>query len=151
MKTILIAVLLVVATPILVLCQTNQNDKTAKELMQLERDWVTATLKRDKVWLERFFADEFISTHPTSGTIKNKAREIADTIDPTQTPESSTLDNMKVIVAGKTAIVTGAAFEVGGAQHLTDRKRGYLFTDTFIRRSGRWQLLASHSSRLPDK
>jgi ketosteroid isomerase-like protein len=151
MKIILIAVLLVVATPILVLCQTNQNDKTANELMQLERDWVTATMKRDKVWLERFFADEFISTHPTSGTIKNKVREIADTIDPTQTPESSTLDNMKVIVAGKTAIVTGAAFEVGGAQHLTDRKRGYLFTDTFIRRSGRWQLLASHSSRLPDK
>jgi ketosteroid isomerase-like protein len=119
--------------------------------MQLERDWVTATLKRDKVWLERFFADEFISTHPTSGTIKNKAREIADTIDSAQTPESSTLDNMKVIIAGKTAIVTGAAFEVGGAQHLTDRKRGYLFTDTFIRRSGRWQLLASHSSRIPDK
>jgi ketosteroid isomerase-like protein len=151
MKIILIAVLLMVATPISVLCQTNQNDKTAKDLMQFERDWVTATLKRDKVWLERFFADEFISTHPTSGTIKNKAREIADTVDPTQTPESSTLDNMKVIIAGKTAIVTGAAYEVGGAQHLTDRKRGYLFTDTFIRRSGRWQLLASHSSRLPDK
>ncbi len=72
MKIILIAVLLVVATPILVLCQTNQNDKTAKELMQLEREWVTATLKRDKFWLERFFADEFISTHPTSGTIKWK-------------------------------------------------------------------------------
>jgi ketosteroid isomerase-like protein len=151
MKIILIAVLLMVATPILVLCQTNQNDKAAKELMQFERDWVTATLKRDKVWLERFFADEFISTHPTSGTIKNKAREIADTVDPTQTPESSTLDNMKVIIAGKTAIVTGAAYEVGGAQHLNDRKRGYLFTDTFIRRGGRWQLLASHSSRLPDK
>ncbi len=117
--------------------------------MQLERDWVTATLKRDKVWLERFFADEFISTHPTSGTIKNKAREIADTVDPAQTPESSTLGEMKAIVAGKTAIVTGAAYEIGGAQHLTDRKRGYLFTDTFIRRGGRWQLLASHSSRLP--
>ena len=151
MKTILIAVLLVVATPILVLCQTNQNDKTAKELMQLERDWVTASLKRDKAWLERFFADEFISTHPTSGTIKNKVREIADTIDETQTPDSMTLGEMKVIVAGKTAIVTGKAFETGGVHKLADRNRGYLFTDTFIKRGGRWQLLASHSSRLPEK
>ena len=151
MKTIVIAVLLLFAMPILVSSQTKQNDKIAQELMQLERDWVTATLKRDKAWLERFFADEFISTHPTSGTIKNKTREIADTVDPAQTPDSSTLGEMKVIVAGKTAIVTSAAYEVGGAQHLADRKRGYLFTDTFIRRGGRWQLLASHSSRLPEK
>lgn len=117
--------------------------------MQLERDWVTASLQRDKTWLERFFADEFISTHPTSGTMKNKAREIADTVDPTQTPDSMTLGEMKVRVVGNTAIVTGTAFESGGVQHLADRNRGYLFTDTFIRRGGRWQLLASHSSRLP--
>ncbi len=101
MRIILIAVLLLVAMPTLVLSQTNQNDKTVKELMQLERDWVTASLKRDKIWLERFFADELISTHPTSGTIKNKAREIADTVDAAQTPESSTLGDMKVIMPEK--------------------------------------------------
>lgn len=150
MKIVLIGVLLLIASPILVFGQTNRNDKTANELMQLERDWVTATLKRDKAWLERFFADDFISTHPTSGTIKNKAQEIADTIDDAQTPDSMTLGEMKVIVAGKTAVVTGTAFETGGVHKLEDRNRGYLFTDTFVKRGGRWQLLASHSSRLPE-
>lgn len=151
MKNFLFAVLLIVAAaPPLVLCQSTRSDKAAEELMRLERDWVTASLKRDKAWLERFFADEFISTHPTSGTIKNKAREIADTIDDAQTPDSMTLGEMKVIVAGKTAVVTGTAFETGGVHKLEDRNRGYLFTDTFIRRGGRWQLLASHSSRIPE-
>jgi len=151
MKIFLFAVLLIVVAPTLVLCQSKQSDKAAKELMQIERDWVTASLRRDKAWLERFFADEFVSTHPTSGTIKNKVREIADTIDETQTPDSMTLGEMKVIVAGKTAIVNGKAFETGGVHKLADRNRGYLFTDTFIKRGGRWQLLASHSSRLPEK
>ena len=69
MKIFLFAVLLIVVAPTLVLCQSKQSDKAAKELMQIERDWVTASLRRDKAWLERFFTDEFVSTHPTSGTI----------------------------------------------------------------------------------
>lgn len=131
--------------------KNSKSDRVSQQLMQLERDWNTAAIKQDKSWLERFFADELITTHPTSGTIKNKKREIEDTIDPSQKPDSVSLGEMKVIIAGQTAVVTGSAYEEGGAQHLHDRKRGYLFTDTFIWRSGRWQLLASHSSRLPNQ
>ncbi|HVE57517.1 MAG TPA: nuclear transport factor 2 family protein [Pyrinomonadaceae bacterium] len=127
MKIFILAVLLIVGAPMIVLCQKKQSDKMVNELMHLERDWVAASLKRDRTWLKSFFADEFVSTHPTSWTIKNTAREIADTKEEEQTPDSSTLGDMKVIVAGKTAIITGTAFEVGGVHKLTDRNRGLSF------------------------
>jgi len=153
MKTQFFGLCLLVTLPLSVWCQkrSTSNYGVTQQLMQLERDWNTATMKQDKVWLDHFFADELITTPPTSGTIKNKKQEIADTIDPSQKPDSVSLGEMKVILAGQTAVVTGSAYEEGGAQHLHDRKRGYLFTDTFIWRSGRWQLLASHSSRLPQQ
>lgn len=153
MKRFLIAVMLMAVASVLAYDQTgrkqsSQNEKVAQELMQLERYWVTASVKRDKAWLERFFADEFISTHPTSGTIKNKAKEIADTIDPSTAVESMNLGEMQVRVMGDVAVVTGSSSEAGGGGHLTDRNRSYLFTDTFLRRNGRWQIIASHSSRI---
>lgn len=125
-----------------------QDEAVAQELMQLERGWVTASIKRDKVWLEQFLADEFVSTHPTSGTVKDKTREIADTIDPKMAVASMTLGEMRVRVIGEVAIVTGSSAETGGGGHLTDTDRSYLFTDTFLKRNGKWQLIASHSSRM---
>jgi creatinine amidohydrolase len=149
MKLFLIVSLLFITVPAFVSGQKGPDVRIAEELMQLERDWITASLKRDRRWLEQFFADELTVTHPGIGRVTDKAQEIADSINPANTPDSMTLGEMKVRLAGNTAVVTGTAFETGGGGHLTDRNRGYLFTDTFIFRDGRWQLLASHSSRLP--
>ena len=130
-----------------------EGDTQVEELLKkAEADWITASLRRDKVWLEGFLADEVTVTHPTSGKVKHKAEEIADTIDPTMAAESMTLGEMKVRVFGQPpllGVVTGMSSETGGGAHLTDRDRSYLFTDTFLKRDGRWQLIASHSSRLP--
>ena len=119
-------------------------------LKQAEADWVKASVRRDKAWLEGFLADEVTVTHPTSGKVKNKAQEIADTLDTQMAVDSMTLGEMKVQVFGKPpflGVVTGVSSETGGGGHLTDRDRSYLFTDTFLKRDGRWQLVASHSSR----
>ncbi len=123
------------------------DEQATQELIQLERGWVAASVKRDRPWLERFFADEVVTTHPTSGTVKDKAREIADTVDPKMATDSIELGEMHARVIGDVAVVTGTSSETGGGGHLIDRHRVYLFTDTFLRRDGRWQLIASHSSR----
>ena len=125
-----------------------RKENATEELKQLERDWVKASVQRDREWLQQFLADEFISTHPTSGILKDKTREIAETVDPKMAVESMKLGDMNVRLLGDVAIVTGRSSEIGGGNHLKDTDRSYLFTDTFIRRDGRWQLLASHSSRI---
>ncbi|MGN6532959.1 MAG: hypothetical protein ACTHK0_14555 [Ginsengibacter sp.] len=55
-----------------------------------------------------------VVTHSTSGTVKNKFYEIADSIDPSQKPDSVSLSGMKVTIVGNTGIVTGIGFELGG-------------------------------------
>ncbi len=110
MKT-LIAFFSLFVISLSVMCQNRpgNKNKASQQLMQLERDSNTATMQQDKAWLESFFADELITTHPTSGTLKNKKREIADTIDPLQKPDSVSLGEMKVLVAERTAVITGSA------------------------------------------
>jgi Domain of unknown function (DUF4440) len=124
-----------------------------RELIDLEHGWIKASLARDRAWLESFIADEATVTHPTSGTVKNKVREIADTVDPTQAAEEMALSQVSVVVFGSpptVGIVTGRSSETGGGGHLTDRYRAYQFTDTFMKRGGKWQLIASHSSRVAE-
>ena len=125
--------------------------ETQEVLKQAEADWVKASVRRDKAWLEAFLADEVTVTHPTSGKVKTKAQEIADTIDAEMAVDSMTLGEIKVQVFGKPpflGVVTGVSSEAGGGGHLTDRDRSYQFTDTFLKRDGRWTAVASHSSRL---
>ena len=132
---------------------TDEIAAAKKELIQLEHDWTKASMTRDRAWLESFIADEATLTHPTSGTIKNKAREVADTVAAGQAVEEMTLSHASATVFGSpptVGVVTGRSSESGGGGHLTDRHRVYLFTDTFLKRGGRWQLVASHSSRVAE-
>jgi hypothetical protein len=54
---------------------------------------------------------------------------------------------MKVFVYGKTAVVTGRTTTVsrGKDREITNKSR---FTDVFVRRGGRWQIVAGHASRI---
>ena len=129
------------------------NSAAEEELVRLEHEWLRASLVRDRDWLESFIANEATITHPTSGTVKDKRREIADTVDPSQVPEQMTLLQASAVLFGEppsVGIVTGRSSETGGGGHLTDRHRVYQFTDTFMKRGRNWQLIASHASRLPE-
>jgi ketosteroid isomerase-like protein len=58
--------------------------------------------------------------------------------------ESSTIDELSVRSFGDAAVVTGRTIATtGGASPETVRLR---FTDVFIRRAGRWQVVASHAT-----
>jgi ketosteroid isomerase-like protein len=61
--------------------------------------------------------------------------------------ESMVVDDVTVILMGDTAIVRGRTQATGvvGGQRGSARLR---FTDTFIKRSGQWQAVASHVTTL---
>jgi len=58
-----------------------------------------------------------------------------------------TQDDYKVHVTGDTAIVTGRIImkAMRDGKDVSGQER---FTDTFVRRGGQWQAVASHSSRV---
>ena len=125
-----------------------KQSKVEAELMQIERDIGEANIKRDKAFFERIEADEFIYTD-SGGGITTKAEDVASLDKPPGEFKlvSYIVDEMKVYVYGKTAVVFGLTTTVsrGKDREITNKSR---FTDTFVKRDGRWQLVAGHSSRI---
>src|SRR5258706_6408584 len=73
-------------------------------LIQLERDWDAAFLRKDLKFIESVLADEFISTYD-DGSRGDKAKELALIGEFNQQIESSTVDEFTVKRYGYTAIV----------------------------------------------
>lgn len=115
-------------------------------LIELEHDWDKAFHNRDVAFIERLLADEFIAIY-ADGTRGDKAEELRRAARFDQQIDSSTLDEFTVKIYGDTAIVWMTQHLVGPSQgrrlELTFR-----YTDVFVLRDGRWQCVASHSTRV---
>ena len=127
---------------------SKKDSKIAAKLTQLEKDIGQANIRRDKAFFERIEADEFIFTDAIGG-VTTKAEDIASLDKPAGEIKlvSYEVDGVHVRVYAKTAVVTGRATTVskGKEREITSRTR---FTDVFVRRSGRWQIVVGHSSRI---
>ncbi|MEP6901408.1 MAG: nuclear transport factor 2 family protein [Actinomycetota bacterium] len=125
-----------------------KQSKIEAKLMQVERDIGAANIKRDKAFFERIEADEFIFTD-SGGGITTKTEDVASLDKPPGEFKlvSYIVDEMKVSVYGNAAVVTGRTTTVsrGKDREATNKSR---FTDVFVKRGGRWQLVAGHSSRI---
>ena len=53
---------------------------------------------------------------------------------------------MKVRIYGDAAVVTGIVTRTGAYKGVPFKDRQHLFTDTFVRRDGRWQCVASQGT-----
>ncbi|HEY0460941.1 MAG TPA: nuclear transport factor 2 family protein [Pyrinomonadaceae bacterium] len=144
-------VLIVLCLPFITQAQNRTDAKQSKieaELMQLERDIGEANIRRDRGFFERVEADEFIFTD-SAGGITTKREDVASLDQPAGEFKmvSYTVDEMKVFLYGKTAVVTGRVTTVsrGKDREAAGKTR---FTDVFVRRAGRWQIVAGHSSRI---
>lgn len=116
-----------------------------QELTRIERQ-LTDTYKNGQcdAW-GALLAPEWSMIHTTGATI-TKAEALATCRTPTAPIESATIEVMSVRSYGDTAVVTGrSTFVIGGASPLTVLLR---FTDVFVRRDGRWQVVASQATRI---
>lgn len=113
-------------------------------LMQIERDATAAILKRDAAKLGSFMADDFVFTGP-DGATQTKAQLLADVKSGDLQLDASDISDMKVRVFGDTAVVTYTTADKGKykARDITGR---YRWIDVFVRRSGKWQLVAGQGT-----
>jgi hypothetical protein len=127
-----------------ILAQT-QTESVEQELIKLENDSLQAFLKNDIAFYDRFLADDYMGTDE-HGNVKTKAQEIAEIKAGAHLSTSGMQDNVKVRVYADAAVVTGRNIMKGlfkGKKYSSP----YLWTDTFIKRGGRWQCIASHVSK----
>ena len=151
MKYILSSVLLITTAFFQVEAQKNNPTKQQKieaELMQIERDIGQANIRRDKAYFERIEADEFIFTD-SGGGLTTKAEDVASLDKPVGDVKlvSYEVDDMKVRLYDDTAVVTGRTTTVSRAKDREFMSKSR-FTDVFVKRNGKWQLVAGHSSRI---
>ena len=122
--------------------ETPLSDEQA--LLQLEKDWSSASKRQDTGWMERNYAAGYTWTGP-EGNINDRKTDIADTANVTF--ESMEASDTRVSVSGDTGVVTGVS-TVKGKFKNQDISGTYRFTDTFVRRGGQWMILASQVTRV---
>ena len=120
-------------------------------LVTLENDWSQASIKRDGAKLQQFYADEYVFTD-ADGMTSTKAKEIANLTSGAFRLTAYKFEDVKVRVYGEVAVVTGRNNIKGTWEDIErDISGPYRFTDVFVRRNGRWQCVASQSSRITEK
>jgi ketosteroid isomerase-like protein len=115
-------------------------------LIQLEHDWDAAFHRHDAAFIDRILADEFIVTYD-NGVRADRKLELQLATSLNENIESSTMDEFIVKEFGNTAVVWFTLHLVGpvnGERVQND----YRFTDVFVLRDGRWQCVASQSTRV---
>lgn len=119
--------------------------KEEQALMQIERDWLAAKMKDDRTALDRILAAGFVFN--LDGLIKTKKDSLEAHKSGAAKLVSAELSGMRALVFGEMAVVHGV---VTGKAMLDgkDFSGAYRFTDTFIKRDGRWQALATVGTRV---
>ena len=140
-----ITALLVAATPASGQ-QTRRAQSDQEVLIKLERDWDYAFHHKDVKFIEDVLAPEFVATY-AEGQRADRAKELENAANFNQQIDSSVLDEFVVHVYGDTAVVLFT-------QKLTGPSKGQTLTltfrymDVFVLRDGRWQCVASQSTRV---
>jgi ketosteroid isomerase-like protein len=116
-------------------------------IMQLEKEWAEAGKRRDTAWMEHNYAEEYTWTSPT-GKLNDKKADIAEAKD--LAFDSFDISEVKVRVLGDTAVATGLS-TIKGKLKQQDISGKYRWTDTFVKRDGRWLIFASQSSPVGEK
>jgi len=119
-------------------------DATAQALIALENKWVGALVNSDTATLDSIFADTYVDTDEHSQ--RSDKQGVLSVLKSGELKlESIKLSDMQVHVYGYAAVVTGSAAQAGNfkGQALAPK---IIFTDTFIKRNGKWRAVASHRS-----
>jgi ketosteroid isomerase-like protein len=117
-------------------------------LLRMEREWNEALKARDVAWFERNLADDVTDTSSGNGALHTKGEDSAALKADRTVYESLELSDLKARVEGNAGVVTGVNHLKGHDEQGQTFDVRLSFTDTYIRRNGRWQVWASQHTRV---
>ena len=122
------------------------NNVTSKYLVDAERQWAEAACTHNKI-TEKILADDFQGTSP-EGKRYTKSEEVADTQDLSKTARDCRLIDAKVRFFGDNlAMVYGSESSVQKAKDGIEKPRCLIWTDTWLKRNGMWQIIAAQDTQ----
>jgi len=129
------------------------DDKTAKFMIDMERKWAEGVCTNNGV-ISELLADDFQGTS-TGGERYSKEDELRDEKGP-HSARGCALDDAKVrffsFSSGEdVAIIYGSEHAIGKDKTHPDAKQCQIWTDTWLKRNGKWQIAAAQDNKVDCK
>jgi uncharacterized protein (TIGR02246 family) len=122
-----------------------------QDVRRLERQWLDAYEQRDPVAMKRIVADDFSIVFPDgSGQTKADILSFLERSRASKKPGPRfTTEEVQARAYGDTVILSGRVITHNKLPDGTERREVSRYTDTYVRRKGQWQVVASHLSNAP--
>ena len=117
-------------------------------LLQIEQGWNLALKNKDVSWFEQNLADELTDTSSGNGALHSKVEDIAALKKDKTVYDSLELSSLQVRIEGNAGIVTGVNHLKGKDENGEPFEVKLSFTDTYVKRNGRWLVWASQHTRV---
>ena len=119
----------------------------AVELIRLENAWADGLVKRDSALFDRLLAAKFVYTE--NDKLMRRRDVLHDVVSGSDTVTAAHNEGMEVHQFGAvTAAVTGWLIVEGHSKGVAFTHR-YRFTDTWVKRQSRWQIVAAQDYLAP--
>ena len=112
-----------------------------REVLRVERQYIQANLDGDTAALEEILADEF-TIRTRWGRVTNKPERLSLLEDPYFAFEAIETDNVRAVVTGDTAVVTGDVFIRSRYGRSRSGGAAYSYSREYQKRDGRWQIVS---------
>lgn len=141
-----VCLLVLLAAGAFMLCAGQSAMSDAEEyIKRSEQQWAEASMKRDTATVERIVADDFVGVGP-DGAYFRKADELASVGKNGGGYVSAKCNEVTVRFYGDAAVAQGSE----SWQKRNGERGRYVWTDTWIRRNGKWQIVAAVDVKTPE-
>ena len=141
--------LLALVVPLLHGCATLEPEAQVENYIQVSsRQWAESVATGRTDDLDRILADDFVGTDP-QGRRYDKARMLENTREAPKYFASNQIGPVRVTFFGNTAVAQG---EETWTRHRGEPIKGrFIWTDTWMKRNGKWQIIAAQdmTAKLP--
>jgi ketosteroid isomerase-like protein len=124
-----------------------QTSVAEQELLKINKEYDEALVRGDIATLERIFGDEFVYTS-ISGEVVNKPQQLELIRSGAMKIASGASEDVQVRPYGNIALVIGSFIAKGqfNGQAFDSTER---YTSVWVKRGGRWQLIAEQGTLVP--
>jgi len=145
---ILQSMITIVFCVILFSCESKPDYQKAEQyIKQSEKEWAESVANGDTAVIVRILADDFVGVDP-DGSYYVKQEMVKGTHDAPKYYLSNHLNDVKVRFYGNTAVAQGDETWVKRKDSSTAR---FVWTDTWVLRNGKWQIVAAEDLIAPVK
>jgi hypothetical protein len=122
------------------------DNPTAKFMIDAERQWAEAACTHNKI-AQKILAEDFQGTSP-EGQRYTKLEEVSDTANTSKSARDCRLIDAKVrFFSDSLGMVYGSESSVQKDKAGTEQSRCLIWTDTWLKRNGSWQIIAAQDTR----